>query len=108
MPTLYRRSHLPRQESLRTEPMVYPEELRKHWPSCTGPCQQGRRNCPCPADCEIGADEPRNVYPLSAYWAAFWSGFWRGMSDGARFVFWLLLAILLVAAAWHVAARLAS
>ena len=86
MPTLYRRSHLPRQESLRTEPMVYPGE------ACT----------------EIGADELRNAKPLPHYWAEFCRGFWRGMSDGARFVFWLLLAILLVAAAWHVAARLPS
>ena len=79
---MHTRSRLPRQEDLRTAPIVYPGEA------------------------EIGADEPRNAKPLSFYWSTFCRGFWRGMSDGARFVFWLLMAILLVAAAWHVAARL--
>lgn len=58
MPTLYRRAHLPRQESLRTEPMVYPGE------ACT----------------EIGADEPRNARPLHREALEFFRGLlstWR-------------------------------
>lgn len=86
MTTMHTRSRLPRQEFLDTAPVIYPAE----------------------ASTEIGADELRNAKPLPYYWAEFCLGFWRGMSDGARFVFWLLMAILLVAAAWHVAARLAA
>lgn len=34
-------------------------DLRKHWPGCTGPCDQGRRLCPCPAACQTHvSDEP--------------------------------------------------
>ena len=26
-------------------------DLREHWPGCAGPCDQGRRLCPCPEAC---------------------------------------------------------
>lgn len=75
---------------------------RQQWHQYSGPCNQGRIDCPCPSDCLVPDDDPRNAKPLHRYV----SDLWRGMSDGARFVFWLLMAIQLVAAAWHVAARL--
>lgn len=39
------------------------------WPArrCTGPCDQGRRDCPCPAACET--DEPERP-PMTR--ADFW------------------------------------
>ena len=26
--------------------------------ACSGPCRQGRENCPCPESCEVSADDP--------------------------------------------------
>jgi hypothetical protein len=38
--------------------------------ACAGPCDQGRKLCPCPDACEAAADE-RNARPLHQY-AAEW------------------------------------
>lgn len=35
-----------------TEPDVLP-----HYSRCTGPCDQGRKKCPCPAACEAQDDD---------------------------------------------------
>jgi hypothetical protein len=42
------------------------ETPRKTLTHCAGPCQQGRRLCPCPEACEAPAED-RNAKPLHAY-----------------------------------------
>lgn len=41
---------------------IEPGDLLRHypkaWPSCTGPCDQGRKLCPCPEDCQRPDDDP--------------------------------------------------
>ena len=42
-----------------TEPDVLP-----HYTRCTGPCQQGRVACPCPASCQIESELDENTFRL--------------------------------------------
>lgn len=58
--------------------------------SCSGPCDQGRRECPCPADCQQSeAEEAPHV------------------SGAMAWPIYVVLAALAVAACWHVAVRFA-
>lgn len=88
MPTLHRRQQW--------RGTVKPEDLRQHWPGCSGPCDQGRSLCPCPSACQTN-DDDRNTESLAFYWGEFWSG----MSPAARVVFWTAMAILTGAGTLH-------
>ena len=33
-----------------------PDVLFPHYPRCTGPCDQGRKLCPCPTACQAAED----------------------------------------------------
>lgn len=57
---------------------------------CTGPCDQGRKSCPCPADCERPEEDERHV------------------SGALAWPVKTVLAVLLVLACWHIAVRLAA
>jgi hypothetical protein len=41
--------------------------VKPTFPDCQGPCDQGRKLCPCPDACERMVDEPRNAKPLMSY-----------------------------------------
>ena len=70
MPTMSKRARLHRQEFLDTDTAVYATqpgpltaaELRDHWPNCSGPCDQGRKLCPCPDECQIPDDDSLAVF----------------------------------------------
>ena len=42
-----------------TEPDVLP-----HYSRCSGPCDQGRKKCPCPVACEMEAPEDFNALEI--------------------------------------------
>ncbi len=50
--------------------------------ACSGPCNQGRKACPCPDACEAEEDAPH-------------------VSGAISVCVWLVLAFLAVAACWH-------
>lgn len=89
-------------EWLRNEPQVRPYRSDGDtWTAmclrmqCDGPCEQGRKPCPCPAACQITADDPTRVsgwfigavYLISAVTALaaialaveLWPGVWRAL-----------------------------
>jgi hypothetical protein len=57
-------------------------------PACSGPCEQGRKACPCPDACEAEDDAPH-------------------VSGAISVCVWLAVASAAVVAAWHVAGVLA-
>ena len=76
-------------------------ERARHFAGCD---QQGRYPEAAHAASEFDDDsDRRNDAPIHRLFLD-----WFRMSDGARFVFWLLMAILMVAGAWHVALRMAA
>lgn len=42
------------------------KHVQSHLPHCAGPCEQGRKLCPCPTACGID-DNERNAKPLPWY-----------------------------------------
>lgn len=62
---------------------------------CNGPCEQGRRLCPCPEACARMADD---AGPLT------WRSLWSDSPVGFRVAAYIVAAIILVAGAWHIAA----
>lgn len=57
---------------------------------CTGPCNQGRRACPCPNDClQPEEDQPH-------------------VSGALAWPLYCLAAVLAVLACWHLAGRLVA
>lgn len=43
-------------------------------PSCTGPCHQGRKPCPCPESCHLKEDHTDSPFLLLEYAAlALWA-----------------------------------
>ena len=40
---------------------------------CSGPCEQGRRECPCPEACERPQMTRRDFWAVAVIFAAAWS-----------------------------------
>lgn len=67
------------------------DDLREHWPGCTGPCDQGRRLCPSPELCQRLDRHGREIN--------------RYTRIGAELAAWVL-AVLVIVALVHLGLRL--
>jgi hypothetical protein len=66
-------------------------------PACAGPCDNGRKLCPCPGACGITPD-PERGEPLT------WRTLWHDTPQGARIGAVIVLVILVAAAIAHAGA----
>ena len=73
------------------------EDLERHrnmhrvtFPVCAGPCDQGRRLCPCPLSCQLPDDEPADDLACAA--GVVRAVVWCAAIYAAGIVAWLLLA----------------
>lgn len=67
------------------------QDLREHWPGCHGPCDQGRRLCPCPDACRLMERHGREINRYSRI--------------GAELFAWVLAVIFFIGLV-HIGARL--